>query len=73
MMNIKQNECFQSIDTILHKIELLENKATLILNSEISHTFLNSQNRIKNIELELDYIEKNIECYKYTNCIKVIS
>lgn len=72
---IKQKECFQEIDSIINKIELLEDKTNLRSNSDISHRLLHIQNEIEKIVLHIDYVEKNIEIYSYTdeNYIKATS
>lgn len=72
---IKQRECFREIDAIINKIELLEDKNNLRFNSKISQNLVHIQNEIEELVSYIDYVEKNIEIYSYSDefSIKAIS
>lgn len=64
MMVLKREECFRAIDTIIHKIELLEDMSALKNNSNISLHVNKLQDNIENLDLYLRYTENRILMYQ---------
>lgn len=64
MMVLKREECFQAIDTIIRKIELLEDMSALKNNSNISLYVNRLQDNIENLDLYLEYTENWMLMYR---------
>lgn len=55
-----QNDFLQVIESIINKIELLENKSTFIFNNEINNRKINLNSKLESLDLYTEYVEKNV-------------
>lgn len=59
-MKKHQNDFLQVIESIINKIELLENKSTFIFNNEINNRKINLNSKLESLDLYTEYVEKNV-------------
>lgn len=75
MKMMKKKECFQVLDSIIGKIELLEETMLLQTNSHINQRLEQLRNRMDMIELHTNHVENRLLFYSDAHIFeeKVIS